>query len=183
MEKSYTISIFTEDVIGILNRITIIFTRRYINIQSITASESEVKGVYRYTIVAKSTIEKINKVIGQIEKLVDVFKAFVMEEEDIVYQEIALYKINLSAFANPKAENVIRENNARILAVDSEFIVIEKTGHKNETQELFEKLKPFGILEFARSGRVAITKPMKQLSSYLKEIESKSLFSATYLND
>ena len=68
-------------------------------------------------------------------------------------------------------EKVIRENHARILTVDPNFIVIEKAGHEKETQNLFEKLKPFGILEFARSGRVAVTKPMKELSTYLKELE------------
>ncbi len=174
MDKQYTISIFTEDKVGMLNRITIIFTRRYINIKSITASESEVKGVYRYTIVVKSTLEKIEKVLGQIEKLVDVFKAFVLEDEDIVYQEIALYKVSLKNLANGQYEKIIRENHARILAVETDYIVIEKTGHKSETKELFEKLQPFGIMEFARSGRVAITKNIKQISEYLKEFDKKS---------
>lgn len=93
MEKTYTVSVFTENSIGILNRITIIFTRRHLNIDSITASESEVKGVFRYTIVLRTTEEQVNKVVGQIEKLVDVLKAFVHQEEEIVHQEIALYKI------------------------------------------------------------------------------------------
>src|SRR5699024_4943756 len=115
--------------------------------------------------------EKIDKVLGQIEKLVDVLKAFAHEDEDVVQQEIALYKIKTSEISNNGVERVIRENNAKILLVDPQFLVIEKTGHKTETQELFEKLKPFGVLEFARSGRVAITKPMKELSTYLKELE------------
>lgn len=171
MEKTVTVSVFTENSIGILNRITIIFTRRHLNIDSITASESEMKGVFRYTIVLRTTLEKVNKVIGQIEKLVDVLKAFVHEESEIVHQEIALYKIRTNTLTNGDVERVIRENHARILTVDPEFMVIEKTGHVAETQLLFENLKPFGILEFARSGRVAVTKPMKELSTYLKELE------------
>jgi acetolactate synthase-1/3 small subunit len=174
MEKLFTISIFTENQIGILNRITIIFTRRHLNISSITASESEVKDVYRYTIVLQTTHDQVRKVIAQIEKLVDVLKAFVHEDTDIVHQEIALYKIKTTALSNSEVENVVRENHARILSVDPQFIVIEKTGHKAETQVLFEKLKPFGILEFARSGRVAVTKPMKELSAYLKELEMQN---------
>ena len=170
-EKAFTVSIFTENTIGMLNRITIIFTQRHLNIESITASESEVKNVHRYTIVLKTSKEKIDKVLGQIEKLVDVLKAFAHEDEDVVQQEIALYKIKTSEISNNGVERVIRENNAKILLVDPQFLVIEKTGHKTETQELFEKLKPFGVLEFARSGRVAITKPMKELSTYLKELE------------
>ncbi|MDX1902756.1 MAG: acetolactate synthase small subunit [Thermonemataceae bacterium] len=174
MEKVFTLSVFTEDKIGILNRITIIFTRRHLNIDSITASESEIIGVFRYTIVLKTNEEQIRKVLGQIEKQVDVLKAFVHQDSEIVHQEIALYKIKTDSLSNGEVEKVIRENHARILTVDTLFMVIEKTGHTVETQLLFEKLKPFGILEFARSGRVAVSKPMKELSTYLKELEQSN---------
>lgn len=170
MEKTYTVSVFTENSIGMMNRITIIFTRRHLNIDSITASESEVKGVFRYTIVLRTTKEQVEKVIGQLEKVIDVLKAFVHEDAQIVHQEIALYKIKTDALTNGDVEKVIRQHHARILTVDREFIVIEKTGHVEETQLLFENLQPFGVLEFARSGRVAVTKPMKNLSIYLEEL-------------
>lgn len=171
-EKLLTLSIFTENKVGMLNRITIVFTRRHLNIESITASESEVKDVHRYTIVCKTTREKIDKVVKQIEKIVEVFKAFVHEEDEVIHQEIALYKLKTLALADGNnIEKIVRDNHARILAVAPEYIVIEKTGHKHETQALFKNLEPFGILEFARSGRVAITKPMKELTTYLKEFE------------
>lgn len=170
-EKIYTISIFTENVVGMLNRISIIFTKRHLNIESITASESEVKGVYRYTIVIETTHAQVKKVIGQIEKLVEVLKAFEHEEHEIVQQEIALYKVKTEKLNALDIERVIRENHARILTVDRDYIVIEQTGHKSETEILFERLKPFGILEFACSGRVAVTKPMKELTVYLQELE------------
>ena len=170
MEKTYTVSVFTENSIGMMNRITIIFTRRHLNIDSITASESEVKCVFRYTIVLRTTKEQVEKVIGQLEKVIDVLKAFVHEDAQIVHQEIALYKIKTDALTNSDVEKVIRQHHARILTVDSEFMVIEKTGHVEETQLLFEKLQPFGVLEFVRSGRVAVTKPMKNLSTYLEEL-------------
>ena len=95
MEKTFTVSVFTENSIGMLNRITIIFTRRHLNIDSITASESEVKDVFRYTIVLKTNREQVEKVIGQIEKLTDVLKAFGHEDTDIVHQELALYKLKI----------------------------------------------------------------------------------------
>lgn len=171
MEEIFTVSVFTENSIGMLNRITIILNRRHLNIDSITVSESEVKDVIRYTIVLRTTKEQVNKVIGQIEKLLDVLKAFVHKESEIVHQEIALYKIKSATLVSGDVEKVIRENHARILTVDPLYIVIEKTGHVTETQLLFERLKPFGILEFASSGRVAVTKPMKELSCYLKELE------------
>ena len=172
LNQTFTVSIFTENTIGMLNRITIIFTRRHLNIDSITASETEIKNVHRYTIVLQTTREQIDKVVGQIEKLVDVLKAFVHEDGEVVHQEIALYKIKTTELKSNNVEQVVRENSAKVLTVDPDFIVIEKTGYKAETQALLEKLKPFGILEFARSGRVAVTKSMKELSTYLKELEN-----------
>ena len=170
-DQTFTVSIFTENTIGMLNRITIIFTRRHLNIDSITASETEVHNVHRYTIVLRTTREKIDKVVGQTDKLIDVLKVFVHTDEQVVHQEIALYKIKTTGFKSNDVEQVVRQNSAKILTVDPDFIIIEKTGHKAENQVLFEKLKPFGILEFACSGRVAVTKPMKDLSTYLKELE------------
>lgn len=173
MEKTYNISIFTENTIGILNRITIIFTRRHINIESITASESEVKGVYRYTIVAKMSEDQVKKVVGQIEKLVEVLKAFYHSDDEVVFQEIALYKMPTQVLASGMdAEKIVRNHHARILSVETEFSIIEKTGHEEELQQLFNELKPFGILEFVKSGRVAISKPMKTLETYLEEMSN-----------
>lgn len=174
IDTTFTVSIFTENTIGMLNRITIIFTRRHLNIDSITASETEVKNVHRYTIVLRTNREQIDKVVGQIDKLIDVLKAFVHEDNEVVHQEIALYKIKTTELKSNNVEQVVRENSAKVLTVDPDFIVIEKTGHKEEIQVLFEKLKTFGILEFARSGRVAVTKPMKDLTSYLKEFEKNN---------
>jgi len=105
MEKTFTVSIFTENTIGMLNRITIIFTRRHLNIDSITASETEVKNVHRYTIVLRTSREQIDKVVGQIDKLIDVLKAFVHEDDEVVHQEIALYKIKTTEL---KSNNVSR---------------------------------------------------------------------------
>lgn len=170
-DQTFTVSIFTENTIGMLNRITIIFTRRHLNIDSITASETEVKDVHRYTIVLRTTREKIEKVAGQTDKLIDVLKVFVHTDDEVVHQEIALYKIKTTGFKSNDVEQVVRQNSAKVLTIDPDFIIIEKTGHKGEIQVLFEKLKPFGILEFACSGRVAVTKPMKDLSTYLKELE------------
>ena len=167
MEKTYTVSVFTENSIGMMNRVTIIFTRRHLNIDSITASESEVKGVFRYTIVLRTTRDQVVK---QLEKVIDVLKAFVHEESEIVYQEIAMYKMRTESLTNGDVEKVIRKHHARILTVDPTFMVIEKAGHVEETQLLLENLQPYGVLEFVRSGRVAITKPMKELRSYLEEL-------------
>ncbi len=170
--EEFTISIFSEHSIGLLNQVTIIFTRRQINIESITASESAVKGVHIQTIVVRTTRELVEKVTKQIEKLVDVLKVFVHTIDEIIYQEIALYKVKTTELmASNKIEEIVRTSTARFLEITPNYVVIEKTGHKHETTELLNKLDPFGVLQFVRSGRVAITKQLKELTSYLKELD------------
>jgi acetolactate synthase-1/3 small subunit len=68
-------------------------------------------------------------------------------------------------------DNFVRAHNVRILEVSPEYIVLEKTGHKTEITELLKRLEPYGVLQFVRSGRVAITKQVKELNSYLKEMD------------
>jgi len=173
MKNRYTLSVYTEDVVGILSRVNGVFTRRKINIESIAASESEIKDIYRYTMVVEVTEEEIKKIALQIEKQIEVIKATYYLDSEIVYQEIALYKIaNAALFAGGNVEEIMRRHHARILSVEKEFTVIEKTGHQEETQHLFEELEPYGILEFVRSGRVAISKPMDTLSSLVNKLDT-----------
>ena len=172
MKKRYTISVFTEDIVGLLNRVTIVFTRRKINIESIAASDSEVQNIHRYTIVVNETEDLVKKVTLQLDKQVEVIKAVYHVDEEIIYQEIALFKVPTDILMQGgEAEHIVRAHHARVLSVEPEFTVIEKTGHKEETQHLFDELEPFGILEFVRSGRVAITKPMRTLTSIVNELE------------
>jgi acetolactate synthase I/III small subunit len=177
MKQEFTISVFTEDHIGILGQITIILTRRQINIDSLTASESAVKGVHLLTIVVKTTNEMMQKVARQMEKLVDVLKVFVHTSEHIVYQELALYKVTTKGLMSGNIiDHVVRAHHARILEVSPEYIVIEKTGHKTEINELLAQLEPYGVLQFVRSGRVAITKQVKELNAYLKEMDEANRY-------
>jgi acetolactate synthase-1/3 small subunit len=172
MKKEYTISLFTMDHIGILNRITNILTRRQINIESITASESAVSGVQILTMVVMTTPEMINKIAGQIEKTVDVIKVFVHTSAEIICQEIALYKVTTKKLmAGSIIGDLVRKHHARILEVTPEYIVIEKTGNKSEISGLLSILEPYGVLQFVRSGRVAVTRQVKELNAYLKELD------------
>ena len=162
----YTILVYTENFIGILNRITIIFTRRGINIDALTASESRLNGIHKITIEVTVTDEQIIQLSKQIEKVVDVIKVYYFMDDEVVYQEIALYKIPIESL-DPSLQKVIRQFNAHIIAAEKEFVVLEFTGHKEDTQALLEILKPFNLLEFARSGRVAIAKPKFSITEYL----------------
>lgn len=171
MKQEYIISAYSENHIGLLNRITIIFTRRKVNIESITASVSAIEGISKLTIVVNDEKEKVVNITKQIEKQVEVLKAFYHTNEEMIFQEIALYKVPTQALMeSDKLEKLIRQHNARILEITPEYTVIEKTGHKEETQELFNGLVEYGVLQFIRSGRVAITRsPIEKLSEFLKE--------------
>ena len=166
MKKKYTISIFTEHFIGILNQITIIFTRRGVNIDGLTASESKEDGIYRMTIEVTTDEAQVVQLVKQIERIIDVIKAFYYVDDEVVFQELALYKLPVSSL-EPRLEKVIRQFNAHIISAEQDFVVIELTGHKEDTQALLEILKDFDLLEFARSGRVAVSKPMQTLDQYL----------------
>ncbi len=177
MENTYTITAFSENHIGLLNRITIIFTRRQVNIESLTVSQSAIKGIHKFTIVVNAAPEKVEKVVKQIDKMVEVLKAFYHPDEEIVHQEIALYKVPTEELLKSNTvETTIRQHNARILEVMPDYTVIEKTGHLCETQELFDDLSKYGVKQFTRSGRVAVTKLSEELlTSYLKEIDEKEI--------
>ncbi len=164
----YTVSVYTENNIGLLNRISAIFQRRQINIESLNISVSEIDGVSRFTFVVKMTEVDIKKVIGQIEKQVEVIKAYYHTEEEIIYQESVMFKINSDLlFEERQIQNIIKESNSRIVTVNKEFFVIEKSGMKNEIELLYRELKPFGIMQFVRAGRIAVTKQPMQISQML----------------
>ncbi len=171
MKKEFNITVFSENHIGLLTRITIVFTRRKINIESLTVSESAIKGIYKFTIVVHTNEDSVKKVVSQIEKIVDVLKAFYHTNEEMIYQEIALYKVPTEAlYESDQIESIVRNSGARILEITRDYTVIEKTGHKEETQALFEQLNQFKVMQFIRSGRVALTRdPIERLSEFLKE--------------
>ncbi len=171
--EEYTLSVLTEDKAGLLNHITIIFNRRKMNINSLNVSTTEVKGVSRFTIVVNSSKEKIIKILNSINKLVDVLGAFLYDESEIYFQEIALYKLPTKIFLKgQKVEKLIKSHGAKILVIEKQHTIIQKTGSKIETQKLYNDLDKFGeILEFARSGRVALSKKKRKTVNFLKELE------------
>ncbi len=171
-KQEYTITVFTENYTGLLSRVVSVFTRRHINVESLTTSQSSNPTIHRFTIVVKVTEVMVRKLVAQLEKQIDVLKAFYYEPDEVVYQEIALYKVPTHVFTNSEnVEHLIRSHNARVLVIEPEFIVLEKTGHEHETTAFFRELEKIGIYEFVRSGRVAIVKPMERLNKYLQSLE------------
>ena len=167
MEQEYIITVFSENKVGLLSQITTVFTCRNVNIESLTTSESAIAGIHKFTIVVRTDPEKIEKLARQVEKRIDVLKVFVFTSDEVVQQEIALYKVTRSR----NVEQLVRRHNVRILEIDDDYIVVEKTGYKSETRELFELLQPYGVQQFVRSGTVAIVKSRRELlNEYLEEL-------------
>ncbi len=170
MKKEYIITVFSENKVGLLSQITTVFTCRNVNIESLTVSESALPGIHKFTIVVYTEPDQIEKLVKQIEKKVDVLKAFVYTPDEVVQQEIALYKVTRSN----NVEKLVREHHVRILEISEDNIVLERTGHKEDTQALFELLKPYGVQQFVRSGQVAIIKSKHELlNEYLEEMKKQ----------
>jgi len=172
MKQEFTITIYTENQVGLLNRIAIIFSRRKINIESLNTSPSEVEGIHRFTIVIDELEEVVRKVVRQIEKQVDVLKAYFNTNDEIIWQELALYKVPTDTIAEKaKVERLLRAYGARAVVIRLDYTIFETTGQREETDTLLNVLGPFGLIEFVRSARVAIIKDSKGFYEQLKEFE------------
>ena len=167
-KQLYTVSIYTENNIGLLNRISAIFQRRHINIESLNTSASEIEGVSRFTIVVHMTEDRIKKIIAQIEKQVEVIKVYYHTDEETIYQESCLFKIKSDLlFEEPQIQNIIKDSNAKIVTVNREFFVLEKSGRRHEIELLHRELSVFGVMQFVRSGRIAVTKEKMKITEML----------------
>ncbi len=171
-KQEFTVTVYTENQIGLLNRIAIIFSRRKINIESLNTSPSEVDSVHRFTIVINETEEVVRKLCMQIEKQVEVLKAYFNTASEIVWQEMALYKVSTDEIAEKvQVERLLRQYGARAVVIRHDYTVFETTGHREETDALVKVLEPYGLIEFVRSARVAIIKKSVGFHAKLKEFE------------
>lgn len=186
-KQEFTITVYTENQIGLLNRIAIIFSRRKLNIESLNSSPSEVEGIYRFTVVITETEDVVRKLARQIEKQVEVLKVYFNTADEIVWQELALYKVPTDEIAEKvKVERLLREYGARAVVIRKDYTIFETTGQREETDKLVEVLEPYGLIEFVRSARVAIIKSSHGFHEKLKEFEAmapgKEVVENAYLN-
>ena len=171
--KKYTVSIYSENNLGLLNRISAIFLKRHLSIDSITSSESEIKDIFRFVIVVKVDDVLIKKVITQIEKQIEVIAAYYHTDEETIYLETSLFKLKSSSlFEEKNIQSIIKNNHANIVTVTTDYFVIEKTGRREETEKLYYELEEYGILQFVRSGRISVTKEPMKITKIL-ELNSK----------
>ena len=171
-KQEFNITLYTENHVGLLSQVASIFTRRKINIESLNTSPSEVEGIYRFNVVIIETDELMNKLIRHLEKLNGVIKAYYHSNNDVIWQEMALYKMPTSIIEEQlNVERLLRRYGARVVVIRKDYTVFEASGHREETDNLITLLQPYGLIEFVRSARVAIIKKSDGFNSKLKEFE------------
>jgi acetolactate synthase-1/3 small subunit len=167
-KNTFTVSIYTENNIGLLNRISAIFLKRHINIESLTTSQSEIDNIYRFVIVVSVTESMIKRIIKQINKQIEVIASFYHTNQETIFLETALYKVkSKSLFDEKHIQKIIKESQANIVTVSPNYFVIEKTGWREETEKLYNDLEPYGLLQFVRSGRISVSKEPMNISNIL----------------
>jgi len=173
-KKLYTLLVYSENVAGILNQITAVFTRRQVNIESLNVSASSIPGVHKYTITAWSEEDQIIKITRQIEKKIDVVKANYFTDEQLFIREAGLYKLSTEkVLANPEISRTVRRYDGTITEVNPTYTIVMKSGKTDDIIELFRALDAFDcVLQYTRSGRIAVTRGMQeQVSEFLKQRE------------
>ena len=173
-KKFYTLLVYSENIAGILNQITAVFTRRQVNIESLNVSASSIRGIHKYTITAWSDPDQISKITKQVEKKIDVVKANYYTDDEIFIHEIGLYKISSQILLeNPEVSRTIRHHDARIMEVNPTYSTVLLAGLTEDVTDLYECLDKFGcILQYSRSGRIAVTRSFDEpVCNYLHEQE------------
>ena len=161
-KKLYTLLVYSENVAGILNQVTAVFTRRQVNIESLNVSASSMPGVHKYT-------------MHQIEKKIDVVKANYFTDEQLFIRESGLYKLATPmVMENPEISRTVRRYGAGIIEVNPTYTIVMKFGLTEDIISLFRALDAFGcVLQYTRSGRIAVTRGMQeQVSAFLEEREN-----------
>jgi acetolactate synthase-1/3 small subunit len=188
LKQQFTFTVYTENRIGILSRIAIIFSKRKINIDSLNTSPSEIEGIHRFNIVIEETWEVVQKLARQIEKQVEVLKVYFNTNEEIIWQELALYKVPTDVITEKVAvERLLSQYGATAVVIRKDYTVFSVTGHKEETEALIIALEPYNLIEFVRSARVAIIKNSRGFHEKLKEFEAlepgEEVIENEFLND
>ncbi len=171
----YTITVYSENNVGLLSQIALMFTRRKLNIENLSVSASAVPGVHKFTITLECDERSVKNVVSQIEKRVDVIRAFYYLDNDIFTQEIALYKVSTPHLLEKGGiSEIVSRFSVRILEVNESYTIIEKSGNREKIQQLYDELANYNMLQFARSGRVSITKSkVEEVNLFLEEQEKR----------
>lgn len=163
--KLFTISAYTENYPGVLHRLATSFTKRKINIESMTVSETSEKGISLFTITAYINEAIVPTIVKQLQRIIEVRKVFASRDTDLVFSEVSLIRVELKDIKIiSEIERIVeKHNNASIVFVDDESVIIQCIGSEDENNIIYKLLKPFGVLQLARSGRIALRKKFESI--------------------
>ena len=157
-ERKHTIVALVEDKPGVLNRIASKWRQRGFNIESLAVGHSELPGLSRMTFVVDGATHDIEQVTKQLYKVIEVVKIADITEDDVVTRELALIKVNATAQNRSAIVEIVDIFRANIVDVSPDSIIVEVTGTDDKIDAIYEMLRPFGIREMHRTGRVAMAR-------------------------
>jgi len=160
--KKHTISALVENHFGVLARVAGLFSSRGFNIDSLSVGETEDPTVSRMTIVVKGDDRILEQVMKQLNRLVDVIKVTDLTTQDFVDRELVLIKVNTNKTARSEIMEIADVFRARIVDISPTTVTVEATGTEDKINAIFGMLRPFGIKEIARTGKVALLREFKR---------------------
>lgn len=162
MKEQHNLTIYTEDRFDLINKISLVFTRRNIKIESLNISLCEIDDIYKYTILITETPDAVRNIALQIEKIIEVFKCTYHTNQDIVWTQVVLFKIPTNQIIiNKKLNDMLKKYNAKHLSVGNTYTIFEFTVQEIQSINLVKELKKFELVEFVESSRIAIAKSGK----------------------
>jgi acetolactate synthase-1/3 small subunit len=158
MSTKHTVVALVEDHPGVLNRVASLFRRRGFNIDSITVGATETDGISRMTLVIDGATTQVEQVEKQLYKLIDVVKVSDITNEGIVARELALIKVRCNNLNRHEIVQLAQVFRAEIIDVTDTTLVVQAVGDEETLESLLQVLRPYGIREIVRTGRVALTR-------------------------
>jgi len=158
VQMKHTLVALMEDKPGVLNRVSALFRRRNYNIESLSVGHSEVPGISRMTIVVDGDDRVVDQVVKQLEKLINVTAVVNVGQQPAVMRELALIKVKAAPGSRAEIMELTNVFRARVVDVGAASLTVEITGPEDRVNSLIGLLKPYGIEELARSGRLAMVR-------------------------
>lgn len=170
MKNQYTFTIYAENQVQLFQKITLIFSRKKINIESFNFSSCEVDPISRFTILITETYEIVQNLVPQIEKIIEVYKCFCNTNEEIVWKQIALFKVPTATIYEENLNSFLKKTNITAVSIERNYTVFQATGNEEEINDLVIKLSDFNLIEFAKSPRIAL---IKKSEGFAKELSDR----------
>lgn len=160
----HTISVLVANKFGVLSRIAGLFSGRGFNIESLNVAETNDPNISRMTIVTRGDDRKVEQITKQLNKLVDIIKVIDLTEENFIDREMVLVKMNAEPKNREEILRIVEIFRAKVVDVSSSTYTIEITGDQGKLKGILEMLRPLGIKEIVRSGRIALSRGRKSIN-------------------